>query len=48
MLENYESDMSVEADEGTDNEVGGDTGTDLEASGATKPKRKTRASIAKQ
>jgi hypothetical protein len=37
LLENYESDSSVEADEDTDPEVGDDVANPLAASGATKP-----------
>jgi hypothetical protein len=48
LLENYESDSSVEADEDTDPEVGGDTETGPEASSVVKPKRKTRTATAKQ
>jgi hypothetical protein len=47
LLENYESNLSVEADEDTNTEVDGEVGTGPEASGATKPRRKTRAAAAK-
>jgi hypothetical protein len=40
--------LSVEADEGTDPEVGGNAGTGPEASSVVKPRRKTRATAAKQ
>jgi hypothetical protein len=48
LLENYESDSSVEADEETDLEVGGDVRTGPEASSTLKPRRKTRAAAVKQ
>jgi hypothetical protein len=48
LLENYEFDSSVEADEDTDPEVCDDVVTRPEASGADKPRRKTRASAAMQ
>jgi hypothetical protein len=48
LLEIYESDLSVEADEDTDPEVGGDTGTGPEASSVVKPRRKIREAVAKQ
>jgi hypothetical protein len=48
LLENYESDSSVEADGDTDPEVGDDAGARLEASSIVKPRRKTRATAAKQ
>jgi hypothetical protein len=38
----------VEVDEDTDTEVGGDTGTSPETGSVAKPKRKTRAVVAKQ
>jgi hypothetical protein len=47
LLENYESNLSVEVDEDTNTEVDGEVGTGPEASGATKPRRKTRAAAAK-
>jgi hypothetical protein len=48
LLENYESESSVEANKDTDPEVGDDAGTRLEASSVVKPKGKTRAAAAKQ
>jgi hypothetical protein len=48
LLEIYESDSSVEADEDTDVEVGGDAGTGPDAGGAVKSRRKTRPVLAKQ
>jgi hypothetical protein len=48
LLEFYESDSSVEADEDTDVEVGGDARTGLDAGGAAKSRRKTRSVVAKQ
>jgi hypothetical protein len=48
LLENYESDSLVEADEDTDPEVSGDTGTGPEVSSAMKPRRKTRVTAEKQ
>jgi hypothetical protein len=48
LLEFYESDSSVEADEDTDIEVGGDAGTDPKAGGAAKSRRKTMSAAAKQ
>jgi flagellar biosynthesis GTPase FlhF len=48
LLEFYESDSSVEADEDTDVEVGGDAGTGPDAGGAVKSWRKTRSAAAKQ
>jgi hypothetical protein len=48
LLENYQSDSSVEADEDTDQEVGGDVASHPTVSSATKPGRKTRAATAKQ
>jgi hypothetical protein len=47
LLEYYESNSSVEADGDTDTEVRGDAGTGLEVGSAAKPRRKTRASVAK-
>jgi hypothetical protein len=43
LLENYESDSLVEANEDTDPEVGNDAANRLEASSAAKPRYKTRA-----
>jgi hypothetical protein len=48
LLENYESDSSVEADEDSNTEVGDDAGMHPEASGTMKPRRKTRSVAAKQ
>jgi hypothetical protein len=48
LLEFYESDSSVEADEDTDIEVGGDTRTAPDAGGAAKSRCKTRSAVAKQ
>jgi hypothetical protein len=48
LLEYYESDSSVEADEDTDTKVGGDAETGPEVGSAAKPKRKTRAAASKQ
>jgi hypothetical protein len=48
LLENYESNSSLEADIDTDTEVGTDAGMGPEASGVVKPRRKTRAAAAKQ
>jgi hypothetical protein len=48
LLEFYESDSSVEADEDTDVEVGGDAGTGPDAGSAAKSRRKTRSVAAKQ
>jgi hypothetical protein len=48
LLENYESDSSVEADEDTNPEIGGDAGTSPEASSTLNPRRKTRVAAAKQ
>jgi hypothetical protein len=48
LLENYESDSSVEADEDTNPKVGDDVANRQEASSATKPKRRTRVAAAKQ
>jgi hypothetical protein len=48
LLENYESDSSVEADEDTNPKVGDDAVNRQEASTAAKPRRKTRAVTAKQ
>jgi hypothetical protein len=48
LLENYESDSSVEANEDTNPEIGGDAGTSPEASSALNPRRKTRVATVKQ
>jgi hypothetical protein len=48
LLENYQSDSSIDADEDTDQEVGGDVASRSTASSATKPGHKTRAVTAKQ
>jgi hypothetical protein len=48
LLEFYESDSSVEADEDTDVEVRGNTGTGPDAGGAGKSWRKTRSAVVKQ
>jgi hypothetical protein len=48
LLENYEFDSSVEADEETNTEVGDDSGTHPEASCAVKPRHTTRAVAAKR
>jgi hypothetical protein len=48
LLEFYESNSSVEADEDTDVEVGGDAGTGSNAGGVAKSRRKTRSVVAKQ
>jgi hypothetical protein len=48
LLEFYESDSLVKADEDTDVEVGGDAGTGPNAGGAAKSRRKTRSAVAKQ
>jgi hypothetical protein len=45
LLEFYESDSSVEADEDTDIEVEGDTGTGPDAGGTAKSRRKTRSAV---
>jgi hypothetical protein len=47
LLEFYESDSSVEADEDTDVEVGGDARMGPDAGGAAKSRRKTRSVVAK-
>jgi hypothetical protein len=47
LLENYQSDLSVEADE-DDPEVGDNVASRPAVSSATKPRRKTKATIAKQ
>jgi hypothetical protein len=46
LLEYYESDSSVEADEDTDTDVVGDAWTVPKAVGAAKPRCKTRAATA--
>jgi hypothetical protein len=49
LLEFYESDSSVEADEDTGDEAGGgDAGTGPDASGAANPRRRTRSAVGKQ
>jgi hypothetical protein len=48
LLEFFESDLSVEADEDTNVEGGDDAGTGPEASGAAKPRRRTRSAVGKQ
>jgi hypothetical protein len=48
LLEFYESDSSVEADEDTDVEVSGNAGTGSDASGAAKSRCKTRSTVVKQ
>jgi hypothetical protein len=48
LLEFYESDSSVEADENTDVEDGDDAGVGPDASGAAKPRRRTRSAVGKQ
>jgi hypothetical protein len=49
LLEFYESDLSVEADEDTGDEAGdGDVGTGSDAGGAAKPRRRTRSAVGKQ
>jgi hypothetical protein len=48
LLEFYESDSSVEADEDTNIEFGGNTGTGPDAGGAGKSRRKTRSAAVKQ
>jgi hypothetical protein len=48
LLENYQSDSSVEADEDSDNEGGSDVANRTEAPSATKPRRRTRAATAEQ
>jgi hypothetical protein len=48
LLECYESDSSVEADEDTDTKVGGNGRTGPDAGGAAKSRRKTTAAIVKQ
>jgi hypothetical protein len=48
LLEFYESDSLVEADEDTDVKVGGDAGTGPDAGGVAKSRRKTRSMVAKQ
>jgi hypothetical protein len=49
LLEFYESDSSVEADEDTGDEAGGgDAGTGPDASGVVKARRRTRSVVGKQ
>jgi hypothetical protein len=48
LLEFYEFDLSVEADEDTDVEGGDDAGTDPDAGGAAKPRRRTRSAVGNQ
>jgi hypothetical protein len=49
LLEFYESDSSVEADEDTDVEGGdGDAGTGPDVGGAMKPRRQTRSAVGKK
>jgi hypothetical protein len=49
MLEFYDSDSSVEADEETGDEArGGDAGTGLDAGGVAKPRRGTKSAVGKQ
>jgi hypothetical protein len=49
LLEFYESDSSVEADEDTGDEAGGgDAGTGPDAGGVAKPRRRTRSTVGKQ
>jgi hypothetical protein len=48
LLEFYESDSSVEADEDTDAEAGDDVGMGPDAGGAAKPQRRTRSLAGKQ
>jgi hypothetical protein len=48
LLEFYESDSSVEADEDTDVEVSGDAWTGPDVGGAAKSQRKIRSEVAKQ
>jgi hypothetical protein len=49
LLEFYESDSLVEADEDIGNEAGdGDVGTGPDAGGAAKPRRRTRSVVGKQ
>jgi hypothetical protein len=47
LLENYESDSSVAADEDTDPEVGDDVANRQEVRSSAKPRRKTRAATVK-
>jgi hypothetical protein len=46
LVENYESDTVVEADEDTNPTVGDNVATHQEASSATKPRHKTRVTAA--
>jgi hypothetical protein len=49
LLEFYESDSLVEADEDTSDEAGGgDAGTGSDAGGVAKPRRRTRSMVGKQ
>jgi hypothetical protein len=49
LLEFYESDSLVEADEDTGDEAGGgDAGTGPDAGGVVKPRRRTRSAVGKQ
>jgi hypothetical protein len=48
LLEFYESDSSVEADEDTSDEVEDDVGTDPNVGGAMKPRHRTRSAVGKQ
>jgi hypothetical protein len=49
LLEFYESDSSVEADEDTGDEArGGDAWTSPNVGGAAKPRRRTRSAVGKQ
>jgi hypothetical protein len=48
LLENYQSDSLVGADEDRDQEVGGSAVSHPKGSSATKPERKTRAAASKQ
>jgi hypothetical protein len=49
LLEFYESDSSVEADEDTSDEAGdGNVGTGPDAGSAVKPRRRTRSTVEKQ
>jgi hypothetical protein len=48
LLEFYESDSLVEADEETDVEGGDDASTDPDAGDAAKPRRRTRSAVGKQ
>jgi hypothetical protein len=48
LVEFYESDLSLEADEDTDVEAGGDARTGPDAGGAAKSRRRTRSTMGKQ